>query len=486
MAAGNFEEKLPAEHLKEIARNHGIENLLSKEFAEVLDARCPLRKMRGKFKIPIVRDVASKSHDPDASIKSNTTEKSSDMVQKSSILSAEDECVYLCGNSLGLLPKHTERLLKQELEVWGEFGVHGHFNHKYDRPWVNIDDLVKESCSKIVGAKRNEISVLNTLTVNLHLAMISFYRPSKERFKIIMEDHSFPSDNYAIESQIRFHGYSIDDALVLIKPREGESILRHADIIETIMKHGDQTSLVMLSGVQYYTGQLFDMQSITSAAHNKGCKVGFDLAHAVGNVQLSLHEWGVDFAVWCSYKYLNSGPGGIAGLYVHENFAKDQDLPRLLGWWGNKDETRFQMNDSFDPIVGTDIYRMSNPCVFAVISLYGSLQLFNETSMIELNEKTFLLTGYLEFLLNSVFNLDSQEAPFRIMTPNDPKQRGCQLSLMFTENIKMVAKFLMSSGVVCDERKPNGIRIAPVPMYNSYSDVWKFVRILEEALKVNK
>ena len=450
---------------------------LSREYAVQLDAEDPLREFRSSFSIPLVKDVKSKVHDPS---KAPPHEAHADSGHEES----SEEAVYLCGNSLGLMPKRTRQLVNEELDVWSESGVHGHFHHRFGRQWVSTDvDNVNGPMERIVGAKSgsNEVSIMNSLTVNLHLLMISFYRPTKQRFKILMEAKAFPSDQYAIESQLQLHGYSSESgALIELAPRAGEYCLRTEDILNVIEREGDAVALILMSGVQYYTGQLFDMEKITAAGHRKGCLVGFDLAHAVGNAVLKLHEWNVDFAVWCTYKYLNSGPGSIGGAFIHEKNHQDKSLRKLCGWWGHNADTRFQMGPEFDAIPGPLGYRMSNPCVLAVTSLKASLDIFDQTSMQKLNEKTLKLTGYLEFLLSETFRLhDALKAPFQIVTPSDVRQRGCQLSLIFKQNVKGIFQGLMDHGIVCDKREPDCIRIAPAPFYNSFLDVWKFVDILK-------
>ncbi|KAH6560597.1 hypothetical protein BASA50_001374 [Batrachochytrium salamandrivorans] len=428
------------------------------ELAQWLDSKTP--SLRSDFCIPKAATVSSHPE--------NLSEEAS-----------SQECVYLCGNSLGLQPLATRALVNQELDIWQERGVHGHFGHRFGRPWVSIDDHVIEMTCNIVGAEQNEVTLMNSLTVNLHLMMVSFYQPTPQRFKILMEHQAFPSDRYAFESQTRSHGYDPAVALLQQYPREGELTLRTEDILDTIEKQGDEIALVLFSGIQYYTGQWFDMPKITAAAKAKGCIVGWDLAHAVGNIPLHLHEWNVDFACWCSYKYLNSGPGGIGGAFVHNKHVGDLSLKRFSGWWGSDPASRFQMDNSFTPIAGANSYRLSNPCVLAVVSLYASLLVFAKTTMTDLRIKSVILTGYLELLLD---NLTSTK--FKVITPRDPSQRGCQLSLLFESptTAQRVFNRLSDMGVVCDERKPDVIRIAPAPLYNTFVDVQTFVEILSSAL----
>ncbi|KAI9014852.1 pyridoxal phosphate-dependent transferase [Gaertneriomyces semiglobifer] len=388
----------------------------------------------------------------------------------------DSDCIYLCGNSLGLQPKKTRKLLEEELDVWASAGVQGHFNHPYGRPWVSIDDHVIAESARIVGAQNHEVTIMNSLTANLHFLMISFYRPTTHRYKIMMEAKSFPSDYYAIESQVSLHGFSPKDAIIEVEPRNGEDTIRTEDILQRIEEEGDKVALVLFSGVQYYTGQFFELDRITSAAKKKGCMVGFDLAHAVGNVPLRLHDWEVDFACWCTYKYLNAGPGGIGGAFVHEKHARSQ-LPRLAGWWGTDPAQKFVMDHVFRPIPGANVYRVSNPNVLATTSLLGSLQVFARTTPEDLRAKSVLLTGYLEVLLMGVQG-------FKILTPSESHQRGCQLSLLFDGGLMLpVFEELQRAGIVVDERKPDVIRVAPTPLYNTFTDVWTFVKILKEAIE---
>jgi len=347
------------------------------------------------------------------------------------------------------------------------------------------EDLLKLS-AELVGAKESEVAVMNGLTVNLHLLIISFYKPTDKRHKILLEAKAFPSDHYAVESQIKLRGYDPKTSMVLISPREGEHTIRHEDILKAIEENGEEIQMVLLPGVQYYTGQLFQMDSITKAAKAKGCVVGFDLAHAVGNAVLHLHDWGVDFACWCSYKYLNSGAGGLAGAFIHEDRAKDTP-PALTGWWSHKFNTRFQMTNEMDASYGVSAYRISNPPIMLIGPLQASLELFGKATMTRLRAKSLLLTGYLEILVKHYYSKDKGSDPYvEIITPSDPSHRGCQLSLMFSVPITEVMKELEKRGVACDERKPYVIRIAPAPLYNSFTDVHRLVATLGEALKATK
>ncbi|MBX2941868.1 MAG: kynureninase [Cyclobacteriaceae bacterium] len=381
--------------------------------------------------------------------------------------------VYFVGNSLGLQPKDTKRYINEELEDWGTLAVEGHFNGR--RPWMHYHKFSKKALAEIVGAKSIEVVALNQLTVNLHLMMVSFYRPTKERFKIIMEAGAFPSDQYAVESQLNYHKLNVDTALVELKPRLGEHTLRTEDILQSIDAHRNQLALVLLSGVQYYTGQFFDIKKITEVGHRSGALVGFDLAHAVGNVPLQLHKDNVDFAVWCSYKYLNSGPGGIAGIFIHEKHKNDSNIPRFAGWWGHKENVRFQMKKGFIPMQGADGWQLSNVPVLAGAAHLASLKLFEEAGILNLRKKSILLTSYLHSLLNE---MDPKGDKFEIITPSNSNDRGCQLSILMKKNGRKVFSGLMKKGIFTDWREPDVIRAAPVPMYNSFEDVYKFAHVL--------
>ncbi|HTM66526.1 MAG TPA: kynureninase [Flavipsychrobacter sp.] len=378
---------------------------------------------------------------------------------------------YLCGNSLGLQPKSVGYLMNLELEDWAKYGVEGHF--KARNPWFSYHSMFTERLAKIVGAKKNEVVAMNTLTVNLHLLMTSFYRPEGKRYKILMEAGAFPSDQYAVESQVRMHGYDPEDAIIEIAPKEGAYIIEEEDILKVISDTNGELALVMIGGVNYYTGQFFDLKKISEAAHRVGAYVGFDLAHAVGNIPLQLHDWNVDFACWCSYKYLNSGPGGVGGAYVHEHHATNPKVFRLAGWWGNDEETRFKMEKGFVPKNTAESWQMSNAPVFNMVAHHAALDIFDKAGMAALREKSEKLTAYLEFLLNQITNL-----PFIIITPGQPQRRGCQLSLLFQERGKEVFDKLTEQGVIADWREPNVIRIAPVPLYNTFEDAYRFYEIL--------
>lgn len=382
-------------------------------------------------------------------------------------------CIYLCGNSLGLQPKSTKYLIEQELKDWAKYGVEGHFNAA--NPWFSYHEYFSKPLAKLVGANEDEVIAANTLTVNLHLLMVSFYRPTGKRTKIIMEAGAFPSDQYAMETQVKMHGLIPEEHIIELTPRDGEKLLREEDILEAIKECGDELAVVMMGGVNYYTGQYYPLEKITKAAHEVGAMCGFDLAHAVGNVPLSLHDWDVDFACWCSYKYLNGGPGGVGGYFVHKKWLENKDLIRLAGWWGNDPKTRFSMTKGFVPAETAGSWQMSNAQVFNMIGLRASLDIFEKTSYSALREKSELLTGFLEFLL-----LDSNIPGLEIITPSDPKQRGCQLSLVFSQDGKKIFKSLTEQGVIADWREPDVIRVAPVPLYNTFEDVYKFVQIIKE------
>ncbi len=382
------------------------------------------------------------------------------------------DSVYLTGNSLGLQPKSTIDHIKQELHDWANLGVDGHFDGA--NPWFHYHKFFSDSAARIVGAKPSEVVVMNNLTVNLHLMMVSFYRPQGKRYKIIMEGGAFPSDQYAMESQVRFHGYDYDDAVVEIHPREGERSLRHEDILQVIADTGDELALVMFSGVQYYTGQAFRMLEITAAAHQVGAMAGFDLAHAAGNLELFLHDWDVDFAVWCSYKYLNSGPGGVSGVFVHQRHEDNPEIPRFAGWWGHKESERFQMKRGYKPEIGASGWQLSNAPVLSMAAHRASLDIFDEVSMKSLNQKSVKLNGYLQYVIEEAAKVNPHLS-FEIITPED---RGCQLSVLTNDSGKALFDYLADNGILADWREPNVIRMAPVPLYNSFTDIYRFGQAL--------
>ncbi|TCD69741.1 Kynureninase (L-kynurenine hydrolase) [Steccherinum ochraceum] len=406
----------------------------------------------------------------------------------------DNACAYLAGNSLGLMAKRSRTLVEEEMSVWATRAVEGHFDHPFGREWVTTADAAHPIFAELVGAKESEVACMGTLTANLHLLLNTFYKPTQERYKILCEVKAFPSDQYAFASQVAAHGYTPSDAIIELSPRPGEYTLRDEDILDTIAKEGGSIAIVLFSGVQYYTGQHFSMQQITKAAKEKGCICGWDLAHAIGNVPVSLHDWDVDFAVWCTYKYVNSGPGGIAGLFVHEKW--DGQPIRHAGWWGHDLSTRFAMPPQFNAIPGAQGFQQSNPSVLAVVSLLGSLEVFREAGGIKaLRERSLKLTGYLEAKLHqSAYWIPPSEAPkadkanfgFTIITPSDPSARGSQLSLLFQPSdgtvMPKVLAGLAARGVVGDSRKPDVIRLAPTALYNNWDDIDRAASALEEVL----
>ena len=382
--------------------------------------------------------------------------------------------IYFVGNSLGLMPKATRGLIAQELDDWAGLGVDAHLNGA--TPWYSYHETVRESAARLVGAQPNEVVCMNSLTVNLHLMMATFYRPTKARAKILMEEPAFPSDTYAVKSQIAHHGFAPNESLVLARPRQGEFTVRPEDIEALLEKQGDEIALVLFAGVNFFTGQLFDIEKITATAQKRGCVVGIDLAHAAGNVPLALHDWKVDFAVWCSYKYLNAGPGAVAGAFVHERHATNRDLPRFAGWWGNDPATRFrmQLEPEFVPVPSADSWAVSNPPIFSMAPLRASLAIFDEAGGMEaVRAKSLKLTGYLEFLLKQ-----APSESFTVITPPRPNERGSQLSILVHEQPKELFAKLEAAGVKCDFREPNVIRAAPTALYNTFHEVWRFAELL--------
>nr|XP_020447912.1 kynureninase [Monopterus albus] len=433
----------------------------SAEVAAYLDKHDKLQHLREKFLVPKIADLPT-----------------SDL----SLVDGTKECIYFVGNSLGLQPKMARQYLDEELEKWAKMANHGHT--KGTRPWAWAENNIEDLMAKIVGAKTEEVALMNGLTVNLHLLMLSFYKPTAARHKILLEYKAFPSDHYAVVSQIQLRGFDPQQSMLLLSPRPGEDALRTEDILEVIEKEGDSIAVVMFSGVQYYTGQLFNMAAITKAGQRKGCYVGFDCAHAVGNVELELHNWGVDFACWCTYKYLNSGAGGLAGAFIHEKH-KHTIKPALLGWWGHDLKTRFQMNNVLELQPGVSGFRLSNQPILLVCPLQASLEVFNMTTMQLLRRKSLLLTGYLDYLVQHYYTKDPTQPhkPYvHIITPSDPQQRGCQLSFSFSVPFQKVFQELEKRGVACDMREPSVLRIAPVPLYNSFTDVHRFIETLAAAL----
>ncbi|ANB14083.1 kynureninase [Sugiyamaella lignohabitans] len=450
----------------------------SVQYAKQLDAEFPSYKEH--FAIPTL-----------GSLGSNITGISSSDDKSS------DPSYYFCGNSLGLMPLSTEKAVLQEIDAWKQRGVVSHFDHPHAEPWVSIDDPVTPLLAPLVGSEQypSEVAIMNTLTGNLHTMLSTFYRPEGKRYKILFEQKAFPSDTYAFQGQVQLHGYSIEDGLIPLAPREGEYTLRTEDILAEIERSGDSIAVIIFSGIQFYTGQLFDMKTITQAGKSKGCIVGWDLAHAIGNVPMKLHDWGVDFAVFCTYKYLNSGPGSIGGIFVHSKHSDDK-RPRLAGWWGNNSSTRFQMLDDFDPISGAYGFRMSNPSVLNTVCLGESLKLFKKAGGIEyLRKRSLSMTNYLyDLLIKSKFYVDpevvaSGKVPspsFTIITPKNPEERGAQLSLLFlpinSGNMQKVFSYFESRGVIGDERKPDVLRLAPNHFYNTHQEVLAVTEMLDAAL----
>jgi kynureninase len=417
----------------------------NEEFAKQLDAEDSLHVFREKFHLP-----ANRSGEP---------------------------LIYFAGNSLGLMPRSARKIVEQELDDWADLGVDAHLKAK--TPWYSYHETLREPAARLVGAKPVEVICMNSLTVNLHLMMATFYRPTKSRFKILMEDPAFPSDTYAIKTQIVHHGLSAKEALILARPRSGEFTVRTEDILDVIEKHAEELAVILIGGVNFFTGQLFDIPTITAAAQKHGITVGVDLAHAIGNVPLSLHDWNVDFAVWCSYKYLNAGPGAVAGTFIHERHASNTNLPRLAGWFGNDPNTRFRMHlePEFIPVPSADGWQVSNPPILSMAPLRASLAIFEEAGMDALRQKSIKLTNYLQFLLESEPDGRSKRQ-FNIITPPNDNERGCQLSIQAQEHPKELFAKLEAAGVKCDFREPNVIRVAPTPLYNTFHEVWRFADIL--------
>jgi len=424
-----------------------FENTLA--FAQQLDADDPLKYFRQQFLIPQYNGK---------------------------------DCIYFTGNSLGLQPKNAAKEINDVLNNWATLAVEGHF--KGSNPWMHFHDHLTKPLSKIVGCMQDEVVVMNSLTVNLHLMMASFYRPRKQRYKIICETKAFPSDQYAFESQVMFHCLNTDETIIEVKPRSGEHTLRTEDIIATIQQHANETALVLFSGINYYTGQVFDMKTITQAGHEAGAYVGFDLAHAVGNIELKLHDWNIDFACWCTYKYLNSGPGAVSGCFVHERFAKNKSFPRLAGWWGNNKSTRFKMEKDFDAIATAEGWQLSTPPALLLASHKAALDIFEEAGIDKLHQKRKTLTAYLHFILNDI-NQKNNKNIIEVITPVNEEEKGCQVSMFMHERGKEIFNALTNEGVIADWREPNVIRIAPVPLYNTYEDVWQFGNIIQSILQNN-
>ena len=421
-----------------------FENTL--EFAQQLDAQDKLSKYQEEFIFPKVNDK---------------------------------KVIYFTGNSLGLQPKRTKKYIDEVMNDWANLAVEGHFYA--EKPWWDYHERFANPLSKLVGALPAEVTVMNTLTVNLHLLMVSFYRPTKSRYKIICEEKAFPSDQYMFQSQVHFHGYKTEDAIVEIKRRNGEHNIRLEDVLAKIEEVGEELALALIGGVNYYTGQVFDMKTITAAGHKAGAYVGWDLAHAAGNVKLELHDWNVDFAAWCSYKYMNSGPGNASGCFVHEKHHQDADLPRFAGWWGHNKERRFKMEPTFDPVHGADGWQVSNLPVLSLAPYLASVDMFDEIGMDVLIEKRNLITSYLEFILQEI---DKEvDSTFEIITPSNPAERASQLSVLLHGEGRSLFDYLMENGVITDWREPNVIRLAPVPLYTSFADMYEFGQILKSGIQ---
>lgn len=381
------------------------------------------------------------------------------------------DAIYFCGNSLGLQPKKVRPAIEQELNDWQHHAVEGYWSA--ENPWLYYQQYCSKPLTNIVGASQDELTVMNTLTVNLHLLLMSFYRPTKQRYKILMEAGAFPSDQYAVETQVRLHGLDPEKAIIEVAPRPGEHLIREEDIFDIIDQESSSLAIILLGGINYYTGQLFNMQSITEAAHRVGAVAGFDLAHVVGNVPLKLHDWEVDFAVWCSYKYLNGGPGAVGGAFIHERHARNINQQRLGGWWGNEESTRFKMEKGFKPKSRAEGWQISTAQVFNMVALKASLELFESAGMAALRDKSIKLTNYLEFLLKHIENIK-----FEIITPKNCKERGAQLSLLFHDKGREIQQKMTDAGIIVDWREPGVIRISPAPLYNSYGDVFHFYEII--------
>ncbi len=383
--------------------------------------------------------------------------------------------IYMCGNSLGLQPKTTQQYIQQELKDWAHFGVEGHFEAK--NPWMPYHEFLTDSMAKIMGAKPIEVVIMNTLTTNLHLLMVSFYQPTAKKYKIVIESDAFPSDRYAVESQLHFHGFDPKDGLIEWKPREGEELLRMEDLEKILDEQGDEIALLLIGGLNYYTGQYLDLKQIADLGHAKNCMVGIDLAHGAGNIMPNLHDSGVDFAAWCTYKYLNSGPGSLGGLFVHEKHAYNKDLKRFAGWWSHNKDTRFNMRQEFDVMPGAEGFQLSNPPILSMAAIKASLDIFEEVGMSNLREKSKALTGYFEYLINEI---DTDR--IRIITPSNPEERGCQLSIQVKHADKSLHQKLTDHHITTDWREPDVIRCAPVPLYNTFEDVYRMTEILKTLL----
>lgn len=442
------------------------------DYAQSQDTKDPIKSLRSEYIIPSKANLKAR------------------VLAKPEL--SQDEGIYFCGNSLGLQPKVMQEYVQAQLDTWSSVGVQGHFAEIEDSPlstWQNMAQTAAASMARLVGAHPEEVIAMNTLTVNLHLMMASFYRPHGRKNKILLEWKAFPSDHYAIESQIRWHGYDPIESMILMEPDDGHRISTEK-ILKTIDENVDDIALVLLPGVQYYTGQLFDIPKITSYARSKDLTIGWDCAHAAGNVPMKLHDWNVDFAVWCTYKYMNAGPGAIAGAFVHERHGRvrydDNDqpqfMPRLSGWYGGDQQSRFRMDNNFRPIPGAGGFQCSNPSAIDLTALCASMSIFDKTTIDDLRNKSQRLTCYLEYLLDQM-RLECDDSLFKVITPRDPDERGAQLCILLREGLlQTIAKTLEEAGVICDKREPGVIRVAPVPMYNTYEDVWRFVQLFRRAV----
>ncbi|MCC6425287.1 MAG: kynureninase [Phycisphaerales bacterium] len=427
--------------------------------AHQLDASDPLRHYRDLFEIPRAHDIANLS--------------------APSPFPPDQPCIYMCGNSLGCMPRRARELINQELDDWARLAVEAHLHGK--NPWLPYHEQLRGPLARLIGAHESEVVAMNSLTVNLHMLMVSFYRPTRDRYKIMIEDSAFPSDSYAVASQASFHGFDPASAIVRLKPRPGEHTLRTDDILNAITREGPALALVMLGAVNYLTGQWFEIAPITAAAHSAGALAGWDLAHAAGNVPMQLHDWNADFAAWCSYKYLNGGPGAIAGAFIHQRHLVDHSLPRFTGWWGNDPATRFKMGPDFTPIHTADAWAVSNPPILSLTPLLASLEIFDKAGIHNLRNKALQLTAYLEYhidRLNTQRPDSNPHSKIEIITPRDPNQRGSHLSLVFSKNPRSALKALQSAGAVCDFREPNVIRLAPVPLYNTFTEIHHLAQAL--------
>ncbi len=390
-----------------------------------------------------------------------------------------DELVYFTGHSLGLQPTTVREAVNLELDEWAKYGVEGHFHST--NPWYSFHELLTPPMAELVGAKESEVVCMNSLTTNIHLLFVSFYRPTNERYKIISEAKMFPSDRYLLETQAQFHGFEPDDAIIEVAPRDGEWLIRHEDILAAIEEHGNEVAMVFFGGVNYFTGQFFDVPGLTEAAHAVGAIAGFDFAHAAGNIPLELHDWDVDFAAWCSYKYLNSSPGNVGAIFVHERHGENLDLPRFGGWWGHNKDTRFQMKNGFQPMAGAEGWQLSNVPILGMSAMKASLDVFVEAGMAALRDKSEKLTGYLEYTVDQLA-AEFPDAEISVITPRDPARRGCQLSIDIAGRERKLFDDMIAAGVIADFREPCIIRMAPVPLYNSFEDVYTFGQVMRRLL----